>query len=89
MLIEKYFEQIDDCTQYADYGRQKYTTAKIINNAYITVLATGLYIKPMNMWHKNLSSDKKWAVFKSFFVEEYHDLCKMKCINTTQTGFHG
>ena len=44
MPIDKYFEQMDDCIQYVYDEKQTYTAAHIINNAYNTVLDTGLYI---------------------------------------------
>ena len=43
MPIGKYFEQIDDCIQYSDDGKQPYTAAQIIKNDYTTVLNMGLY----------------------------------------------
>ena len=45
--IDKYFEQIDDCIQYANYGNQPYTAAHIINNTYNTVLFKVLFQEPI------------------------------------------
>ena len=41
--IDKYFEQIDECIQYADYDKQPYTAVQTINNAYNKVFNTRLY----------------------------------------------
>ena len=40
------------------------------------------------MWYKNISYEKIWSDFNQFFEEEYHDLCKLKCINGTEEGFN-
>ena len=77
MPIEKYLELVDDCMQYADDYKQPYTADQIINNAYTTILDMDLYTEPINIWTKNLSSDKKWAGIKKLFAEEYHDLCEL------------
>ena len=53
------------------------------------VLAMGLNIEPINMWHKKLSSEKTWDHSKEFLVEEYHAIRQIKRINTNQAGFHG
>ena len=58
MPINKYFEQIDDCIQYEDDDNQPLTAAQIIDNAYNTVLATGLYTEPIKAWHKKLSYEE-------------------------------
>ena len=65
-LIDKYFEIIDYCIQYSDYGKHPYTSDQIINNSYNTVLATFLYTEHSKMWHKKLLSEKKWPEFKKF-----------------------
>ena len=59
------------------------------NNAYNTVLSTGLYTEPRKMWRKKLSYDKTWAGFRKFFAEEYNNPRELQHINATQTGFHG
>ena len=53
------------------------------------VLYMGLYMELIYIWHKKISSEKTWSGFKKLFAEEYHDLQELKCINTTQAGFHG
>ena len=50
---------------------------------------TVLYTEPINMWRKNLSSDKTWAGFNKFFADEYHDLRELQRINTIHAGFCG
>ena len=49
----------------------------------------GLYTKTRKIWCKKLSSEKTWAGFKKFFLEEHHDLYELKCVNANQVGFHG
>ena len=49
----------------------------------------GLYTETRKMRFKKLSSETIWDGFKKFFVEEYHDLRKLKHTNATQSGFHG
>ena len=58
MPIDKYFEIIDYCNQYSDYGNQPFTSSQIVKNAHNKVLDTGLYTKPTKMWHKNTTSEK-------------------------------
>ena len=77
ITIDKYFERIEYCIQYADYGKQQYPASRIINNAYNTLLDMGMYKEPRNMCPKKLLSEEKWDDFKNFFAEEYHDLCKI------------
>ena len=88
MPIDKVFERIYDWIQYADDGKHQYTPSQIINNYYNVVLSMGLYTEPINTWRKNLSSVKTWSDFKKFFMDEYHNLSKLKLINATQKGFH-
>ena len=64
MPIVKCFEEIDNCIQYADDGKQPYTADHIINNAYNTLLNMGLYKEPIKMQHKNIPSVKTWYVLK-------------------------
>ena len=87
--IEKYYEIIDDWIQYADDVKQPHTAAQIIKNFHITVLATGLYTEPSKICNKNISSEKTWDVFKKFLAEEYHYICELQHINSTQLGFNG
>ena len=66
MLIDKYFEIIDDCIQYADGGRRPYIASQIINNAYNMILATDLYTEPIKMWHKKIASRKTGCIQEVF-----------------------
>ena len=58
MTIDKYFESIDNCIQYTYDAKQPYTDSQIINNAYSTVLATGLYMASRKICRKKPASEK-------------------------------
>ena len=58
MTIDKYFERIDNCIQYTYDSKQPYTDSQIINNAYSTVLATGLYMASRKICRKKPASEK-------------------------------
>ena len=68
MNIDKEFETNYDFIQYGDDGKQSFTAASIIKNAYNTAIYTGLYIEPRKMCLKKLSYKKTWEGFKKFFA---------------------
>ena len=44
LTIDKYFKFIDDCIQYANYGKTPYTAPYVIHNVHHVVLVAGLYV---------------------------------------------
>ena len=44
LTIDKYFKFIDDCIQYANYGKTPYTAPQVIHNVHHVVLVAGLYV---------------------------------------------
>ena len=42
-----------------------------------------------NVGHKKPAVANTWALFKSYFAEEFHALKEQQCVNTLQANFHG
>ena len=43
-LIDKYFEQIDECVQFVNNIKTPYTEAQVIQKAHHMVLPSGIYV---------------------------------------------
>ena len=53
------------------------------------VFYMGLYTETRKIWHKSTPSDKTWENFRNLLADDYHNLCEIQSINTTQSGFNG
>ena len=87
--IDIFFQHIDDCLQYATDGHVPYTAEQILQTVYYAVSKSGYYNDACKIWRKKPAIDKTWALFKTYFAEEYHDLKEQQKVNTSQTNFHG
>jgi uncharacterized protein (DUF433 family) len=86
--IDLYFKRIDDCIQYADDGQVPFTNDQILQTTYHAVSTSGYYTEACKEWRRRPLLQKTWALFKTFFASEYHDLKEQKRLNGTQSNFH-
>ena len=52
LLIDKYFEQINDCLQFTDDGKTFYMETQVIKKVHQAVLASGIYVDTCKEWRK-------------------------------------
>ena len=74
LTINKHFEKIDDCIQFADDGKTPYTATQFIYKAHHMILASIMYLDACKEWWKNTATNQTWIGTKKFFADEYHDL---------------
>jgi hypothetical protein len=86
--IDIYFKRIDDCIQYADDGHVPFTIHQILQTTYHAVSTSGYYNEACKEWRRRPPNQKTWALFKTFFAAEYHDLKEQQRLNVTQSNFH-
>jgi hypothetical protein len=87
--IDIYFQQVDECIQYAADGRVAFLAEQILQTTYHAVSTSGYYTDACKEWHKKAAVDKTWATFKSFFAAEYHDMKEQQKVNHSRNNFHG
>ena len=72
--IDVFFQRIDDAVQYADDGKNPFTAKQILQTAFHSVNATGLYREACKEWRQKSDQDKTWTNFKRHFAAEYHEI---------------
>jgi uncharacterized protein (DUF433 family) len=87
--IDVYFQQINDCIQYADDGKVAFTTDQILQTTYHAISTSGFYNNACKEWRKKPAADKTWQNFKRFFAAEHRDLQEQQKVNVSQNNFHG
>ena len=86
--IDVFIKRIDDCIQYADDGEVPFMPEQMLQTVYHAVSTSSHYNHACKIWRKEPSAAKTWALFKSYFAEEYHDLKEQQRLNMSQTNFH-
>ena len=86
--IDKYFERIDDCDQYAAANRTPYTEAKVIHKARHTVLACEVYDDARKEGRKIPANEQMWIGSNKFFADEYYNLKLTQNLSSGQRGYH-
>lgn len=86
--IDMYFKRIDDCIQYAADGNVPFTAHQILQTTYHAVSTSGQYSEACKEWRRRPAATKTWALFKTFFAAEYHDLKEQQRLNVNQSQFH-
>jgi hypothetical protein len=87
--IDVYFQNIDDCVQFATDGQVLFTALQIVQTAYHAISKSGLYNDACKEWRRKPIADRTWVAFKPFFATEYNDLKEQQKLNTNQNNFHG
>ena len=71
--INVFFETIEDCVQYAEDGKIPISHEQVMQTAYNSVHASGLYNDACKEWRHRVTTLQTWYHFKTFFATEYHD----------------
>jgi hypothetical protein len=87
--IDVYFQNIDDCVQFATDGQVPFTALQIVQTAYHAISKSGLYNDACKEWRRKPIVDRTWVACKPFFATEYNDLKEQHKLNTNQNNFHG
>jgi hypothetical protein len=87
--IDVYFQNIDDCIQFATDGQVPFTALQIVQTAYHAISKSGLYNDACKEWRRKPLADRTWVTFKPFSATEYNDLKEQHKLNTNQNNFHG
>ena len=85
--FETLIAQIEDAVEFAEDGKQPYTSQQILNNAYNLVYRSGLYFDDCKDWNAKPEADKTWANFKSHFLQAQRQQRLQQ--TATQQGFYG
>ena len=79
--IDVFFQRINDAVQYADDGKNPFTAKQILQTAFHSVNATGLYREACKEWCQKSDQDKMWTNFKRHFAAEYHEIRKQQPVS--------
>jgi hypothetical protein len=72
--IDVYFQNIDDCVQFATDGQVTFTALQIVQTAHHAIRKSGLYNDTCKEWRRKPIADGTWVALKPFFATEYSDL---------------
>ena len=86
--IDMFFKRIDEGIELAADAENPYSEKQVIQMAYYTISATGLYTEAGRKWRKRSENTKIWKAFKVYFAAEYHELKEQNEMNATHAGFH-
>jgi hypothetical protein len=87
--IDVYFQNIDDCIQFATDGQVPFTALQIVQTAYHAISKSGLYNDACKERRRKPLAERTWVTFKPFLATEYNDLKEQHKINMNQNNFHG
>ena len=76
--IEVFFTRIEECQEFASAGNTPYTPEQVLNIAYQTAFASGVYADGCKEWRRKNADQKTWAIFKQHFTNEYLDLKELQ-----------
>ena len=88
LIINTYFQWVNDSIQFPPNGKTPFTLAKIVQIAYHVVNNTGQYSLVLKEWQKKAAPDQTWEIFNKVFAEEYHNLVEETAVTSRDTGFH-
>ena len=86
--IDVYFKRIDECVQFATDAETAYTSEQILQTAYYAISSSNLYINACKKWKRKQTHEKTWAIFKTFFANEYHELKEQEKTTAMGQGYH-
>jgi hypothetical protein len=87
--IDIYFQNIDDCVQFATDGQVPFTPHQIVQTASHAISKSGMYNDTCKEWQRKPIAERTRVAFKPFFATEYNDLKEQHKINSNQNNFHG
>lgn len=85
--FEIIIEQIEDAVDTMDSIGQPFSPAQILNNAYLLVHKTGLYLQECKDWRNRPAADKTWNNFKDHFLAAYKQLRADQTTNAAQLQY--
>jgi hypothetical protein len=80
--LDIFFQQVDDCVQYAADGQVAFTTDQILQTAYHAVSTSGYYNDAFTKWRKK-SPKNKTSLQQNTMIKEQQK------INTSNANVHG
>ena len=86
--IDVFFKRIDECIELAADAENPFSEKQILQSAFFSISATGLYTEACRLWKKRNANTKTWKAFKVYFASEYHELKEQNELTATHAGFH-
>ena len=72
--VDVFFQRINDAVQYANDNKNPFLAKQILQTAFHSVNATGMYLEACKEWRQKSNQDKTWTNFKRHCADQYHDI---------------